>query len=117
MAGVKKNLPSEGISERAIDFISNSRRQDSQSDYEWPWRKWISLRHGKETDPISNKISFVLDFLADLFQAGLEYSTINTHRSNISTFYDPIEGFSVGKHPKVFNLMTGVFLCGMLKQF
>ena len=30
MAGVRKNLSSEGISERAIDLISNSRRQGSQ---------------------------------------------------------------------------------------
>ena len=44
-----------------------------------------------------------------MFHAGLEYSTINTHRSSISTFHDPIEGFSVGKHLKVFNLMIGVF--------
>ena len=44
-----------------------------------------------------------------MLHAGLEYSTINTHRSSISAFHDPIEGFSVGKHPKVCNLMTGVF--------
>ena len=44
-----------------------------------------------------------------MFHAGLEYSTINTHRSSISAFHDPIEGFSVGKHPKVCNLMAGVF--------
>ena len=44
-----------------------------------------------------------------MFHAGLEYSTVNTHRSIISAFHDPIEGFIVGKHPKVCNLMTGVF--------
>ena len=109
MTGVSKNLSSEGISERPIDLISNSRRQGSQSNYESAWQKWISWCHGKQTDPISNKLSFVLDFLADLFHAGLEYSTINTHRSSISAFHDPIEGFSVGKHPKVCNLLTGVF--------
>ena len=71
----------------------------------------ITNRSGKsgKADPISNKLSFVLDFLADLFHAGLEYSTINTHRSSISAFHDLIERFTVGKHPKVCNLMTGVF--------
>ena len=72
MAGVRKNLSSEGISERAIDLISNSRRQGSQSIYESAWQKWISWCHGKQTDPISNKLSFVLNFLADLFHVGLE---------------------------------------------
>ena len=80
MAGVRKNLPSEGISERAIDLISNSRGQGSQSNYESAWRKWNSWCRGKQTDPISGKLSFILDFLADLFHAGLEYSTINTRR-------------------------------------
>ena len=62
MAGVRKNLPSEGISERAIDLISNSRRQGSQSIYESAWQKWISWCHGKQADPISNKLSFCSRF-------------------------------------------------------
>ena len=40
-----------------------------------------------------------------MFELGFEYSTINTHRSAISAFHEPIEGFSVGKHPKVCNLI------------
>ena len=50
-----------------------------------------------------------MDFLAEIFELGLEYSIINTHRSAISAFHEPIEGFSVGKHPKVCNLMAGVY--------
>ena len=38
-----------------------------------------------------------MDFLAEMFELGFEYSTINTHRSAISAFHEPIEGFSVGK--------------------
>ena len=37
------------------------------------------------------------------------YSTINSHRFAISAFYEPIEEFSVGKHPKVCNLMAGLY--------
>ena len=44
-----------------------------------------------------------------MFELGLEYSTINTHRSAISVFHEPVEGFSVGKTPKVCNLMTDVY--------
>ena len=54
-------------------------------------------------------IPLVAHFFADLFHTGLEYSTIDTHRSSISAVHDPIEGFSVGKHPKVCNLLTVVF--------
>ena len=61
-----------------------------------------------------------------MFELGLEYSTINTHRSAISVFHEPIEGFSVGKISKVCNLMTvstkkdlqslDIPLCGIFKQ-
>ena len=46
-----------------------------------------------------------------MFELGFEYSTINTHRSAISAIHEQIEGegFSVGKHPNVCNLMTGVY--------
>ena len=44
-----------------------------------------------------------------MLELGFEYSTISTHRSAISCFYKPIEGFSVRKHPKVWNLMAGVY--------
>ena len=50
-----------------------------------------------------------MDFLAELFELGFEYSNINTHISVISTFHEPIEEFAVEKHPKVCNLMTGVY--------
>ena len=50
-----------------------------------------------------------MDFLAEMFELGFEYSTINTHRSAISVFHELTEGFSVGKNSKVCNLMTGVY--------
>ena len=63
----------------------------------------------KQIDPLSNHLREVLDFLVEIFELGFEYSTINTHRSVISTSNEPIEEFSVAKHPKVWNLMTSVF--------
>jgi len=42
-----------------------------------------------------------LNFLADCYNEGLEYSTIAGYRSAISAYHDPIEGMTIGKHPKV----------------
>ena len=39
-----------------------------------------------------------MDFVAEIFELGFEYSTINTHRFAISAF-----------HEKVCNLMAGVY--------
>ena len=44
-----------------------------------------------------------------MFHSGLEWSTIAGYRSSISAFHDPIEGFSVGKHPRVCSLLKEIF--------
>ena len=54
-------------------------------------------------------MNFVLDFLAQLFEKKIENSTINTYRPALSDYHDKIDNQSAGKHPKVCNLMTGVF--------
>ena len=93
MASIRQSLSSKVISKRAIDLISNARRTGSQSNYEPAWRKRIGWCHRKQIDPFSNHLREVLDFLAEIFGLGFECSTINTHRSAISTFHEPTEGF------------------------
>ena len=46
--------------------------------------------------------------MAELFEKGLEYRTIGTHRSVKSAFRDPIENIRVGNHPRVSALMSGI---------
>ena len=99
MASIRKNLSSKEISEKAIDLISNTRRTASQSNYESAWGNWVSWCSRKQTDPFSTHLREVLDFLAEIYN----------NFPAISVFHKVIEGFSVGKHPKVFNLMASVY--------
>ena len=39
----------------------------------------------------------------------LKYSTLNLHRSVISAYHPPIEGFQVGQHPLIVRLLKGAF--------
>ena len=87
VASIRQSLSSKGISERAINLISNVWRTGSQSNYKSAWRKWVSWCHRKQTDPFSSHLSEILDFLAKIFKLGFKYSTINTHKSGISAFY------------------------------
>ena len=105
----REKLFAEGISKNATDLITGAKRQGSISHYESAWRKWDSWCSRKQVDPISGPLSAVLDFLAELFQGGLEWSTIAGYRSSISAYHDPIDGVSVGKHPRVCALLKGVF--------
>ena len=63
----------------------------------------------RETNPHSHHLNFVLDFVAQLFEKQLEYSTINTFTAVLSEYHDKVDNQPVGKHPKICNLMTGLF--------
>ena len=51
----------------------------------------------------------MLEYLAFLFNKGLQYRTINCARSALSSTLKPMEGFPVGQHPLVTRMMKGVF--------
>jgi hypothetical protein len=50
-----------------------------------------------------------LDYLTHLFDLGLSWSTIATHKSTISMTMAPVGGVNIGEHPLVKRLMRGVF--------
>ena len=51
----------------------------------------------------------MLNFLASHFEAGLEYRTLNVYRSASSATHPQIEGYNVGEHPLVVQLLKGIF--------
>ena len=106
---LRERLTAEGISEKTASLITDSRRGSSLSHYESAWRKWSSWCNERDVDPIRCTINFVLDFLSDSYDKGLSYNTIAGYRSAISAFHEPIDGSSVGKHPHVSAILTGVF--------
>ena len=109
LGSFREKLSSEGLSEQAISLISDSRRKGTILHYESSWGKWYSWCSERSLDPFRCDINPVLDFLADLFQKGLEYNTICSYRSAISAYHEPIGSFKVGQHPHVTSLMTGIF--------
>ena len=46
-------------------------------------------------------IRYILDFLIDLFDQGLQCNTVGSYRTAIFAFYNPIEGAKIGNHPRV----------------
>ena len=103
------NMLSEGVSGRAADLIISARRKGTNSSYSSAWYKWSSWCSEKQIDPFRCNIKWILDFLANLYEKGYEYSTICFHRSAISAFHDRIQGKPVGEHPFVSALITGIF--------
>lgn len=79
------------------------------ANYESVWWKWIDKSSRRLNDPFYCDINPVLDFLGELFQARYEFRAIGYYRSAISIFHRPISDSKVGIHPKVSELMKGVF--------
>ena len=50
-----------------------------------------------------------LEFLTEIFHQGLEYKANCSYRSAVSAYHDSIDSFSVGKHPRISSLLTGIF--------
>ena len=57
---------------------------------------------------VESNCSPFLDFLADLFEQGLQHQTINVIHSAISMTHLQVEGISIGQHPLVARLIKGV---------
>ena len=111
MGCFRKHLASEGISNEASELISKSMRSGTLSNYESAWRKLVGWCSERNFDPVQSSLNAVLDYLASLYKSGLQYRTINSHRSAISAYHAIIEGYAVGKHPRVCALLKGVFNC------
>ena len=108
-SGLRQNLLVEGISERASNLITNNRRTSSIKHYKWDWKKWCGWCSEWEISLIRSNINYILDFLTGLFKKELEYRTIGTPRSAISSFHGPIGNIRVGNHPRLSSLMLGIF--------
>ena len=60
-------------------------------------------------DPLQATVEDIASFLSATFGSPVEYSTLNCYRSEISAYHPPIEGYKVGQHPLIIDLMRGAF--------
>ena len=54
-------------------------------------------------------INDVLEFIVNLYNTGVGYSSLNSCRSALSLILKPIDGFVIGEHPLVRRIIKGVF--------
>lgn len=93
MANFRGGEETKGLSETATNLISQSRAIGTRRRYGTAWKKFQSWCSQREMDPISCHIKEVLNYLGYLFDGGLGYSAINSHRSAISFFINQLRDF------------------------
>ena len=108
MVDLRTSRPTTKISSTASSLIKNSKARGTRKNYESSWRQFNSWCGSRKIDPVSCPVNCILDYLGSLFDDKKEYSSLNGHRSALSAYHDPIDGFKVGQHPLVCDLMKGV---------
>ena len=106
---LRRRYKEQQLSEEAAELMLSSWREKSAKSYDSQFQRWLGWCRARGADPISCPIGEVINFLADLFTQGYQYSSINAFRSAISSVHDKVDGCDVGQHPLVNRLLKGVF--------
>ena len=104
MDGFRGYLFEKGISVKAANLISNSRRLSSLSRYELSWKKWSGWCDRRAVNPSRSTSAIILDYLTSLFE-----DAIGVHKSAISVYHEKVDDMPVGQHSLVTSLMAGIF--------
>ena len=77
--------------------------------YESGWKRWSGWCKRRKVNLISTGVRHFLNLLTSLFQEGLQYCTINSIRSAVSSTHQPLDGAPIGQHPLVKQLLRGAY--------
>jgi hypothetical protein len=109
MTGVGRSEDDSSFSESAQKLMRDARRDGTRKAYSTSWQKWAGWCGERNVDPFHATVGFVVNFLSELYEAGLEYSTLNGFRSAISASHVGFQGVKAGQHPQVCEILKGAF--------
>ena len=88
----------------------NSWRQSTKQQYSSHMTKWLEFLNQRSIQlEQGDTVPVVLDFLSELYDKGLSYSTINSARSFLSSILPRTNNVSIGADPVISRFMRGVF--------
>ena len=108
MVNLRQSYHSMQLSETTQELLLGSWSKGTSSSYNSAWKKWHSWCMEREIDPVSAPLSHILEYLSKLHTNGLQYRSINVHRSAISSVHAYIDKVPVGQHFMVRQLMKGI---------
>lgn len=90
------------------NLLKSSCADSTWKQYESHFKKWTNFCSINSESVWKPSLQSVLSFLADLYEKGLGYMTINSVRSSLSLMLGNIEGQAIGTHPLVCRLLKGI---------
>ena len=120
----RESLQMERISSNAAKLISHLRRKSSTTNCESSWRRRSSWCNERQVNTFQEPVNYIINFLSENFDKGLQYRALNSLRSTISACYVHIDGKPVEKYPRFCALYLiqdlhnlDMFLYGMWRMF
>ena len=120
VASIRQSLLSHNIPERVSKILLAPWKERTEKQYESAWKQFCRWCHKKSVNPFCCHLNSILLYLSDMYKKGLQYRTINSHRSAISMTHLPIDNVCVGAHryPLVSRLMKGIFnICPAVPKY
>ena len=106
---LRRSYDLQGFSRSTIELFLAGCRSNTNAAYESAWVNWRNWCVERNSDPLRSDLALILAFLAQLHAFGKSYSTINLHRSMLSTTLPSIDGIPIGQHPLVIRLLKGCY--------
>jgi site-specific recombinase XerD len=107
---VAKELRGRGYSRQAIDLITRGVRKSTAKHYLSSWKKWELFAKKKKFSATNPPTASLINYLVKLFRAGRSPSTVNLHRSAISTISNMVNPeIKPGDNPVVSRMMKGMW--------
>ncbi|KAJ8047679.1 hypothetical protein HOLleu_06735 [Holothuria leucospilota] len=97
-------LSSRGLSEGAQTLITSSWRKGTSIQYDCVWKIFSGWCSEREINPFCATLEEVSN-LAEQFEKGKSYSTLNIFRSALSATLSPVDGKPLGPHPLICRLL------------
>ena len=109
LKGIRRQHSAAGVSAQTSELLLAGWSRGTNTAYESGWKRWSGWCEERKVNPLSAGIQQFLNFLTSLFQEGLQYRTINSIRSAVSSTHNPLEGNPIGQHPLVKQLLRGTY--------
>ncbi|XP_013394424.1 uncharacterized protein LOC106161898 isoform X1 [Lingula anatina] len=109
MQVIRKSFRDRGFSEQSINIFMASWRAKTKCQYKTYLSKWFQFCCERSINSFYVSVNDVIEFLTELYNKGLGYSSLNTARSALSSLGILLEQYTAGSHPQVIRFMKGVF--------
>lgn len=109
MSCVRKRYREQGFSRKTVGVLMASWISSTKKQYRSFIKRWIQYCNKRKISFLQPDLDDALQFLTDLFESALSYSSLNTARGALSSLGIQIEDYAIGKHPQVIRFLRGVY--------